>query len=397
MSDPAQRFPVARPSLTDLEERYLLDALRSGWISSQGPYLRAFEERFGARCAAGATLATGNGTVALHLVLAAAGIGPGDEVVVPALTYVATANAVAYCGARAVCVDVLPQTWCVDPAAVRAAIGPRTRAVIAVDLYGHPADYPALRDLCDRHGLLLVADAAESFGATLHGRPTGSLADATTFSFFGNKVITSGEGGCVTTSDPALADRMRLLRNQGMDPQRRYWFPVLGYNYRMTNLAAALLCAQLDRADEIIAARDRVLAGYEEQLADEPALRPQPVAAGVRRAPWMASFLVGPAGDGTYRDELARALDRLGVETRPFFVPIPQLPAHHDPTADCPVTTDLSRRGINLPTYADLGEPEVKTVVERVRAALRQAAPRGAAPPPGDAAGAGSCAPTRAH
>ncbi|MGC4759570.1 DegT/DnrJ/EryC1/StrS family aminotransferase [Micromonospora trifolii] len=370
MSIADDTYPVARPSLSTLEERYVVDALRSGWISSQGPYLRDFEERFAQRCAADAALTTSNGTVALHLVLAAAGIGPGDEVIVPALTYVATANAVAYCGARAVCVDVLPGSWCVDPAGVRAAIGPRTRAVIAVDLYGHPADYTALRDLCDRHGLLLVADAAESFGATLDGRPTGSLADVTTFSFFGNKVLTSGEGGCVTTSDAALADRMRLLRNQGMDPQRRYYFPVLGYNYRMTNLCAAVLCAQLERADEIIALRDRVIAGYEEQLADEPALSAQPVAAGVRRAPWMAAFLVGAEGDATSRDALARALARLGVETRPFFVPIPDLPAHRDPSADCPVTEDLSRRGINLPTYADLAEPAVKAVVERVRAAL---------------------------
>ncbi|MET7946247.1 DegT/DnrJ/EryC1/StrS family aminotransferase [Micromonospora sp. NPDC005324] len=370
MSIADDTYPVARPSLSTLEERYVVDALRSGWISSQGPYLRDFEERFARRCAADAALTTSNGTVALHLVLAAAGIGPGDEVIVPALTYVATANAVAYCGARAVCVDVLRGSWCVDPAGVRAAIGPRTRAVIAVDLYGHPADYTALRQLCDRHGLLLVADAAESFGATLDGRPTGSLADVTTFSFFGNKVLTSGEGGCVTTSDAALADRMRLLRNQGMDPQRRYYFPVLGYNYRMTNLCAAVLCAQLERADEIIVLRDRVIAGYEEQLADEPALSAQPVASGVRRAPWMAAFLVGAEGDATSRDALARALARLGVETRPFFVPIPDLPAHRDPGADCPVTEDLSRRGINLPTYADLAEPAVKAVVERVRAAL---------------------------
>ncbi|MEV0806078.1 DegT/DnrJ/EryC1/StrS family aminotransferase [Micromonospora sp. NPDC050200] len=365
-----ERFPVARPSLTDRERQFLMDAFDSGWISSQGPYLRRFEEQFAERCGAATTVATSNGTVALHLVLAAAGIGPGDEVIVPALTYVATANAVAYCGARPIAVDVDPQTWCIDPEQVRAAISSRTRAVIAVDVYGHPADYPALREICGRHDLLLVADAAESFGATLGERPTGSLADATTFSFFGNKVITSGEGGCVTTSDTALADRMRLLRNQGMDPQRRYWFPVIGYNYRMTNLEAALLCAQLERSPDILARREQVIRAYEQQLGDVPLLEPQRVAAGASRAPWMASFLVGPAGSPSPRDELARALDRLGVETRPFFVPIPLLPAYQDNPAHCPVATDLGRRGVNLPTYTDLTEPDVKAISERIRTAI---------------------------
>ncbi|MEU8010908.1 DegT/DnrJ/EryC1/StrS family aminotransferase [Micromonospora parva] len=367
---------MASPSLSGLEERYLLDALRSGWISSQGPYLRRLEEEFSARCDVTDTVATSNGTVALHLVLAAAGIGPGDEVIVPALTYVATANAVTYCGARPVLVDVRPDTWCIDPEQVRAAVGPRTRAVIAVDLYGHPADYPALRKICSRQGLLLVADAAESFGAYLNGRPTGSLADVSTFSFFGNKVITCGEGGCITTSDRALADRMRLLRNQGMDPQRRYWFPVIGFNYRMTNLAAALLCAQLSRADDIIAEREQVIGAYERELAGS-SLHSQPVAEAVRRAPWMASFLVGAEGDEVARDRLARELDRLGVETRPFFVPVSALPAYGGDSRAQPVSTDLGRRGINLPTYADLTDTDLKVIVERVRAALATSPPAG--------------------
>ena len=364
------RYPVARPCLSDLEERYLVDAYRSGWISSQGPYLRKFEEQFAARCGATAAVATGNGTVAIHLVLAAAGIGPGDEVIVPALTYIATANAVTYCGARPVFVDVSPDTWCIDVEQVAASVGPRTRAVVAVDLYGHPADYPALRAICEQHGLLLVADAAESFGALLDGRPTGDLADATTFSFFGNKVITAGEGGCVTTSDSGLADRMRLLRNQGMDPRRRYFFPVVGFNYRLTNLAAALLCAQLERADEIISRREGVIATYERDLSNPPLLSPQPVGPGVRRAPWMASFLVGPAGTEGLRDELARTLDLLGVETRPFFVPIPHLPPYADAGGDYPVSADLAQRGINLPTYAELSDVDLKIIVDRVRSAL---------------------------
>lgn len=362
-------FPVSRPSLSEIEERYLLDAFRSGWISSIGPYLRQFEDRFATRCGVDFAVATASGTTALHLALAAAGIGAGDEVIVPDLTYVATANAVAYCGARAVCVDVLPSTWCIDPAAVEAAIGPRTRAVIAVDAYGHPADYESLRAIARRHGLFLLADAAESFGASANGQPTGSLADATTFSFFGNKIITSGEGGCVTTADPTLADRMRLLRGQGMDPHRRYWFPVLGYNYRMTNLCAALLCAQLDRADDIIAERDRVVAGYEEQLAGVPMVTAQPTSPDVRRGPWMASFLIGQERSTDLRDRVAARLAQLGVDTRPFFVPIHELPAHSQ-TGDFAVTTDLSRRGINFPTYVDMDEPAVKAVTHRIRHCL---------------------------
>ncbi|GIG91686.1 DegT/DnrJ/EryC1/StrS family aminotransferase [Plantactinospora endophytica] len=370
--NPALRYPVARPSLTELEEAYVLDALRSGWISSQGPYLRRFEAEFAARCGTPTAVATGNGTLALHLVLAAAGIGPGDEVIVPALTYVATANAVTYCGARPVFVDVDPATWCVDVDRVGAAVTARTRAVVAVDLYGHPADYPRLREICAGRDILLVADAAESFGARLGGTGTGGLADASTFSFFGNKILTSGEGGCVTTFDPALAERMRLLRNQGMDPQRRYYFPVVGYNYRLTNLAAALLCAQLERGTAMVQRRQQIVATYEKAFADLGALTPQPVAVGVERAPWMASFLVGPAGDGRLRDRLAVELDRLGVETRPFFVPIPELPPYRAAARDdgFPVTTDLSRRGINLPTYADLTDPEVLDIADRVRTAL---------------------------
>ncbi|MDG9675550.1 DegT/DnrJ/EryC1/StrS family aminotransferase [Micromonospora sp. DH14] len=370
------RYPVARPALSELEERYLLDAYRSGWISSQGPYLRKFEEQFAQRCGSTAAVATGNGTVALHLVLAAAGIGPGDEVIVPALTYIATANSVTYCGARPIFVDVSPQSWCIDVDQVASAIGPRTRAVVAVDLYGHPADYTALRALCARHGLFLVADAAESFGARLNDQVSGSLADATTFSFFGNKIITAGEGGCVTTSDPALADRMRLLRNQGMDPHRRYFFPVIGYNYRLTNLAAALLCAQLERADEIIARRDTVIATYERELTAQPLMNPQPVLPGVQRAPWMASFLVGQPGANGLRDELIRRLEALGIETRPFFVPIPHLPPYARASGEYPITLDLARRGINLPTYAELSDIDLKVIVDRVRSALVQVAGR---------------------
>lgn len=365
-----RRFPVARPSLTELEERYVLDAVRSGWVSSQGPYLTRFEDQFAARCGARAAVATSNGTVALHLALAAAGVVPGDEVIVPALTYVATANAVTYCGARPVFVDVSPATWCINVDEVRRAVGPRTRAVIAVDLYGHPSDYAELHAVCAAHGLFLVADAAESLGARVGDAPVGALADATTFSFYGNKIITSGEGGCVTTPDVGLAERMRQLRNHGMDPDRRYFFPVVGFNYRLTNVAAAMLCAQLERSDDMIERRAQIIAMYEKALQDVDVLSPQPRGIGIRPAPWMASFLVGESGDHTMRDRLASRLDDLGVETRPFFTSLTELPPYRSASpATVPISEDLGRRGINLPTYHGLSDEDVAEIADRVRAA----------------------------
>jgi perosamine synthetase len=195
--------------------------------------------------------------------------------------------------------------------------------VLAVDLYGHPADYRALNEVCGRHGLLLVADAAESYGARLDGEPVGRLAKMSTFSFFGNKVLTAGEGGCVTTSDDGLAERMRRLRNHAADPHQRYRFTEVGFNYRMTNVAAAILCAQLERSEPMLARRSRIVARYEEAFADIRVLSAQPTASGVVRAPWMASFLVGGPADVGLRDRLSARLDALGVETRPFFTPIP--------------------------------------------------------------------------
>ncbi|WP_412744714.1 DegT/DnrJ/EryC1/StrS family aminotransferase [Krasilnikovia sp. MM14-A1004] len=365
------KYPVARPSLADLEEKYASDAIRSGWISSTGPYLERFETEFAVRAGTTAAVATNNGTTALHLVLAAAGIGPGDEVIVPALTYVATANAVTYCGARPVFVDVDPQSWCIDPEQVAAAVTPRTRAVLAVDLYGHPADYARLREICTAHGLRLVADAAESLSGSLRGKPVGALADATTFSFFGNKILTCGEGGCVTTSDPDLAARMRLLRNQGMDPDRRYFFPVVGYNYRLTNVAAAILCAQLERCDVMVARRRAIVDAYDRYSAASPLLSAPVTAPDVTRAPWMASLVLNRDA-GFDRERLTGRLSDAGVDTRPFFHPLPALPAYGSLPVDAyPVSGDLSRRGFNMPTFVDMSQDDVEAILQRLDDALR--------------------------
>ena len=220
------RIPVASVDLSGNEEAYAVDAIRSTWISSTGAYLNRFEREFAEYCNTATSLTVCNGTVALHLALMGLDVRPGDEVLVPSLTYVATANAVRYVGAEPVFVDVDPDTWCIDPDKLEAAITRRTRGIIPVHLLGHPADMDRINRVADVHGLWVIEDAAEALGAKYKGQPVGSLSHAATFSFFGNKVITSGEGGAITLSDERLATRLRALRGQGMDPNRRYYFPI---------------------------------------------------------------------------------------------------------------------------------------------------------------------------
>lgn len=365
-----RRYAVASPDISDLEVEYSSRAVRSTWISSQGEFLDRFETDFAAACGVPHTMAVANGTVALHLALLALGIGPGDEVIVPSLTYIATANAVLYTGATPVFADVRCDTWCLDAAHVKELIGPRTSAIIAVHLYGHPADMVALRAIADRHGLGLIEDAAEAPFATLDGRATGSLGDVATFSFFGNKILSCGEGGAVTTGDAALAARIRLLRGQGMDPRRRYFFPVVGYNYRLTNVAAAILCAQMERRDELLARRHALYREYDAEFGRDDRVELQVVDTRAVRSPWLYTMLVAPDA-GVTRDDVTDALSILGVETRPMFIPLHTLPPYaHLSTPPLPVTLNLAERGFSLPTSSTLDPEDAREVAARVRQAL---------------------------
>ena len=254
---PLARISVACPVLNGRETEYVMECMRTSWISSVGRFVTEFERGFADFCGVRHAVATNNGTTALHLALVAIGIKPDDEVIVPSLTYIASANAVKYCGATPVFVDNDPVTFNIDPAAVEAAITERTKAIIPVHLYGHMADMDVLIEIATKHDLLIVEDAAEAVGARYKGRRAGSLGTCATFSFFGNKILTTGEGGMVTTNDGELAERLKLLRGQGMDPQRRYWFPEIGYNYRMTNLAAAIGLGQLENIEHHLSADRR--------------------------------------------------------------------------------------------------------------------------------------------
>lgn len=355
-------IPISSPSLGDHERDNLIAAFDSTWISSRGRFIEAFEEQFANRCNASSAVTVANGTVALHLALLALGISVGDEVIIPALTYVATANAVLYCGAVPICVDVDADDWCIDAEALEDAITDRTVGILSVDIYGQPCDYAAIRDIVERHGLWWVSDSAEALFAEYDGRVVGADADVTTFSFFGNKVITCGEGGCVTTRNGELAEKIRVLKNQGNHPTRRYFHEVLGYNYRLTNLHAAILMAQLQRVDDLLAQRQRVIAAYEEKLVN-PQIRFQVVRQNVKRSPWMMSLILL----GHDRLERQMVIDEMalsGVETRPFFEPIHHLPyLKTNNRNQLPRTERLSAAGLCLPTYPDLTEQEIDHIV----------------------------------
>lgn len=364
-------IPVAAPDLSGNEEKYVVDAIRSSWISSSGAYITRFEKEFAGLCGSGAALGLCNGTVALHLALMGLDVRPGDEVLVPSLTYIATANACRYVGAEPVFVDVDPETWCIDPKKLEAAITRRTRGIIAVHLYGHPADMDAINHIAAVHGLWVVEDAAEAHFATYKGRPVGSLSRVATFSFYGNKIITSGEGGAVTVSDPQLELRMRTLRGQGVDPSRRYFFPVTGYNFRMTNIAAAMLCAQLERREAIVTKRRQIYRWYRQHMADIAGIRFQPVAPWAEITPWLMCLLV-EREFGKSRDQLMASLAQDQIETRPFFIPLHSLPPFREASTKrgevLPVTDHLAAVGVNLPTYPAMTEEHVVRIAQAVRA-----------------------------
>ena len=361
-------IPVAEPVLEGNEKKYVMDCLDTGWISGSGRYVDAFEEKFAALCGTEHAVAVANGTVALHVALLALGIGAGDEVIVPDLTYIASANAVTYCGARAVFADVDARTWTLDAADVARKISPATKAIMPVHLYGHPVDMNPIFELAKEHGLFVIEDAAEAHGALYRGRAVGGLGDVATFSFYGNKIITTGEGGMIVTNDASLARRMRLLKGQGMTPERRFWFASVGYNYRMTNIQAAIGLAQMERLEWFIERRREVASWYNEALKDLP-VQVSSEASWAKNVYWLYSIIVG---EGVDRDRLMLELNDEGVETRPFFYPMHEMPPYfvEDGDAKFPVTTSLAARGINLPSSARITEEDVEFIAAALKRCL---------------------------
>jgi perosamine synthetase len=371
LTDDQQRYlPVALPDLSGKERDYVLEAVDSTWISSTGKFVDRFENEFAQACGTKHALTCSNGTVALHLALLTLDAGAGDEVIIPSLTFISTANAVRYVGATPVFADVDPATWCLDPEKIEAGITDKTKGIIVVHLYGHPADMDRIKEIAERRGLWIIEDAAEAHFARYKGQTVGGIGDIGTFSFYGNKTVTSGEGGAITFNRDDLLEKARMLRGQGMDPERRYYFPIIGHNFRLTNIACALLCAQLERWPEILEWRKKLFATYRKYLEDIPGIDFQPVAEWAEPTPWLFCITVDEEVFGCSRDELMAQLDAAGIETRPFFIPIHTLPPYisrSETNVGFPETTILGRSGINLPTHKVVDEQAASYISDQLR------------------------------
>ncbi len=355
-------IPVAEPLLAGNELKYVTDCIKSGWVSSLGKYVHDFEQSFAKYCGAKYGIATFNGTVALHLLAATLNLGPGDEVIMPSLTYVASANGIRYTGATPVFVDSERDTWNIDPDVVAAAITPQTKAIMAVHLYGHPANMEPLRAIAGKHNLLLLEDAAEAHGALYQGQRAGALSDASIFSFYGNKVITTGEGGIIVTDNEEWAKRAFFLENQGRTSDNPYWHPEVAYNYRMTNIQAAIGLAQLERIEEMLNIRRRNAAHYNRRLGKVPGLTLPPEAEWAQNVYWMYSVLVDNEF-GINRDTLRAKLREKNIDSRPFFYPVHTLPMYNTGQL-LPVAQDLGRRGLNLPSGATLTPNQIDYICD---------------------------------
>jgi perosamine synthetase len=364
-------IPVNEPLLDGNEKRYLAECIDTGWISSEGPFVERFEREFAARVGRRHAVAVCNGSLALDAAVAALGLGPGDEVILPSFTIVSCASAIVRAGATPVVVDSDPQTWNMDPAQVAARITPRTRALMVVHLYGLPADMAPLLALAEQHGLKVIEDAAEMHGQTWRDRPCGSFGDISTFSFYPNKHITTGEGGMLVMDDDALAARCRSLRNLAFAPPRRFVHEELGWNLRMSNLQAALGCAQLERLDEFVQRKRAMGARYTELLQGTPGLSlPLAATPDARSIYWVYGLVLDD--DVPFdADEAMRRLARAGVGCRPFFWPMHEQPVFRKmglfDGEHLPVAERLARRGFYVPSGLALTTAQIDTVAAAVR------------------------------
>ena len=366
-------IPIAEPCLGEEELNNVIEAVKSGWVSSKGKFIEELEEKFAKYCGIKYGVATSNGTTALHLALKALGIRKGEGVIVPDLTFVAVANAVTYCSAKPIFVDSHRDYWCIDPEKIEDKITKNTKAIIPVHLYGHPCDIGWIKDIADDYDLYVIEDAAEAHGAKYKGKKVGSFGDISCLSFYGNKIMTTGEGGMCLTNDKELVEKMKILRDHGMNPNKRYWHDVIGFNYRMTNLQAAVGVAQLKKLDEFVEKKRQIARWYSEELKEleeRKLIKLHPEMSWAKCVYWMYSLLIEDKF-GVSRDNLIKKLKENEIDTRPFFYPVHVMPVYKDNEV-FPVAEELSKKGINLPSGVNLREDSIKKIISVISGRLYQ-------------------------
>lgn len=357
-----RQFPVMEPDIGEQEISNVLECLTTGWISSRGRFIGQFEAGFSDFLGGGHAIAVANGTVALQLGLTALGIGAGDEVLVPNFTFGASVNAIIHAGATPVLVDVDRETWTIDVDELRKSITPRTKAIMPVHIYGQPARIDEITELARLNDLLVIEDCAEAVGALYKGRRVGLDGDCTCFSFFANKVITTGEGGMVVFRDAAVAARARILRDHGMSPDKRYWHEYPGFNFRMTNLQAAVGLAQLARIEEFLARRKAVFQTYDRSLSGHRELSLLPKNSWSENSYWLYTLLLRGFG-ARARDQLIAQLGRRGVDARPGFYPMHAMKPYREfAHGEYPESTYLAANSISLPSSPGLSDDEVRYI-----------------------------------
>ncbi|MBQ3163248.1 MAG: aminotransferase class I/II-fold pyridoxal phosphate-dependent enzyme [Lachnospiraceae bacterium] len=362
--DEGMHISLAQPQLNGNEYQYLMDAFLSTWISSSGKYVTKFEESFASYCGMKYGVATSNGTAALHLALLALDIGEGDEVIVPNLTFAATINAVLYTGATPVIVDIEEESWCISPEEIEYALTDKTKAIIPVHIYGQPCDMEKICDIAQKHNLYIIEDCAEAHGACFDGKKVGSFGDISCFSFFGNKVITTGEGGMCLTNNSELNEKMRKYRDHGMSKEKRYYHEVVGYNYRMTNLQAAIGTAQIERIDSILSWRKEVEDNYRTSLSWVEGIQLQKNDMEKReKITWLVSILIQPEK----REKVMECLKKHDIDVRAFFYPLDTMDIYSKyARKECSVSHKIAKMGINLPTTYNIDE----AVIDKIRECL---------------------------
>ena len=362
-------IPISEPNIGEEEVNNVMEAVKSGWISSKGPFIHEFEEKFAKFIGTNYGVSTSNGTTALHLALTALGIGKGDNVIVPDFTFISPINAVLYNGGTPRLIDADRSSWNIDPSKIEEKIDNKTKAIIVVHVYGHPANMDPIMKIADEHDIFVIEDCAEAHGALYKERKVGTFGDISCFSFYANKIITTGEGGICLTNQQQVAEKMEMLRDHGMKPENRYWHEEVGYNYRMTNLQAAIGVAQINKIDKLVEKRRELASCYNKYLKDISKITVPPEEPWAKSVFWLYSILINDVENNVNRDYVSKRLLQEGFDNRRFFYPVHIMPPYREyaETGDFPVSDMLSRMGMNLPSSMNVDEEIIRAISEMLR------------------------------